>query len=104
MAYSDFFQQATRSESERDGRTPYPYQVHFAEDGSSPPPRPAPDRAGKTATAVLGWLWRLLHSGKPTPRRLVYCLPMRVLVEQSAREACGWIKNLDLEKKSRFTS
>jgi CRISPR-associated endonuclease/helicase Cas3 len=48
---------------------------------------------------VLGWLWQLLHGGEPTPRRLVYCLPMRVLVEQSEREACGWIRNLGPEAK-----
>src|SRR5207253_3313109 len=32
-----------------------------------------------------------------TPRRLVYCLPMRVLVEQSFREAERWIENLKLD-------
>lgn len=31
-----------------------------------------------------------------TPRRLVYCLPMRVLVEQSERAANRWIANLGL--------
>ena len=29
----------------------------------------APTGAGKTATAVLGWIWRYFHSGRPTPRR-----------------------------------
>jgi CRISPR-associated endonuclease/helicase Cas3 len=97
MTYPDFFQKATRSDGEPDGRTPYPYQIRFAESEQLHHLVRAPTGAGKTATAVLGWLWRLFHSGKPTPRRLVYCLPMRVLVEQSAREACGWVKNLNLE-------
>ncbi len=97
MKYADFFQQATRSESEPNGRIPFRYQERFA--GADPLHHlvRAPTGAGKTATAVLGWLWRLLHSGKPTPRRLVYCLPMRVLVEQSVREARKWLDNLSLD-------
>src|SRR5206468_2268225 len=34
-----------------------------------------------------------------TPRRLVYCLPMRVLVEQTVEAAERWLKNLDLQEK-----
>ena len=46
-----------------------------------------PTGTGKTATAILGWLWRRKH-GTPTQRveaghRLVFCLPMRTLVEQT---------------------
>jgi CRISPR-associated endonuclease/helicase Cas3 len=85
-----FFRQAT-------GRGPYPFQGRFAEAAELPHLLRAPTGAGKTATAVLGWLWRYFHSGKPTPRRLVYCLPMRVLVEQSEREAKGWIEALGLD-------
>jgi CRISPR-associated endonuclease/helicase Cas3 len=91
MIYREFFRTAT------DGRTPFPYQQRFAEADKLWQLVRAPTGAGKTATAVLGWLWRYLHSGKSTPRRLVYCLPMRVLVEQSARETRKWIKNLDLD-------
>jgi CRISPR-associated endonuclease/helicase Cas3 len=97
MLYVEFFQKATRSVSEPDGRSPYPYQGRFAEAEPIPHLVRAPTGAGKTAAAVLGWLWRLLHSGNPTPRRLVYCLPMRVLVEQSVKEAKAWINNLDLD-------
>src|SRR5271157_2454520 len=100
MTYLDFFQLATRSESEPDGRTPFPYQVRFAEAEPFWHLVRAPTGAGKTAAAVLGWLWRFLHSDKPTPRRLVYCLPMRVLVEQSEREARGWIRNLGQEAQA----
>lgn len=99
MNFRDFFQLATRSESEPDGRTPYPYQERFAEADLLCHMVRAPTGAGKTATAVLGWLWRYFHSGKPTARRLVYCLPMRVLVEQSQRESVCWIKNLDLTRQ-----
>jgi CRISPR-associated endonuclease/helicase Cas3 len=95
MTFREFFQLATRSESDPHGRSAYPYQERFAEDSRWHLVR-APTGAGKTATAVLGWLWRYRHGGEPTPRRLVYCLPMRVLVDQSAREACRWIENLGL--------
>ncbi len=48
-----------------------------------------PTGAGKTEGAVLGWLWRRRFAEeatrRATPRRLVYCLPMRVLVEQTVK-------------------
>src|SRR6185437_8326813 len=61
----------------------------------------APTGSGKTATAVLGWLWRRRH-GTPEQRaeagrRLVFCLPMRTLVEQTERAALTWRKNLGLD-------
>jgi len=93
MDFSGFFRKAT------DGREPYPFQECFAISDPIPHLVRAPTGAGKTATAVLGWLWRYFHSGKPTPRRLVYCLPMRVLVEQSERETRGWIDNLGMAEK-----
>ena len=92
LSFRSFF-----GEAYGDRRHPYPYQIRFAEAEDLPHLVRAPTGAGKTATAGLGWLWRLLHSGRPMPRRLVYCLPMRVLVEQSARELRQWIENLDLE-------
>ncbi len=88
MNFPDFFRTATRD------RDPYPFQERFADAPELPHLFRAPTGAGKTATAILGWLWRW-HSKRPeTPRRLVYCLPMRVLVEQSTREANGWIAAL----------
>lgn len=89
--FATFFRQAT-------GRDPYPYQGRFATAAVLPHLLRAPTGAGKTATAILGWLWRYFQSGKPTPRRLVYCLPMRVLVEQSKAAAEGWIAALLSEK------
>lgn len=49
---------------------------------------------GKTAAIVISWLYKRTGNDSATPRRLVYCLPMRVLVEQTAREARRWIENL----------
>ena len=31
-----------------------------------------------------------------TPRRLVWCLPMRVLVEQTQKNICDWLRNLNI--------
>jgi len=93
MTYTAFFHHATL-------QNPYPYQLRFAEADELHHLVRAPTGSGKTATAIVGWLWRL-KSGKPTPRRLVYCLPMRVLVEQTEQAARGWLKNLGLNEQIR---
>lgn len=93
MSFREFFAAACG-----DGRQPYPYQERFAEANPLPAVVGAPTGAGKTATVAIGWLWRRFHSGMPTPRRLVYCLPMRVLVEQSRKEIQNWVKNLGLQE------
>jgi CRISPR-associated endonuclease/helicase Cas3 len=90
-SFNEFFRTATG------GCGPYPYQQRFAEADPLPHLLRAPTGAGKTAAAVLGWLWRWRSQKPGTPRRLVYCLPMRVLVEQSERAAKEWIKNLGLD-------
>jgi CRISPR-associated endonuclease/helicase Cas3 len=93
-AFHEFFQRAMGGE-----RTvaPYPYQTKFATQATLPHLLRVPTSAGKTATVILGWLYRWQTRPKGTPRRLVYCLPMRVLVEQSEREARRWINNLGLD-------
>lgn len=72
-----------------------------------------PTGMGKTAAAILAWLWNRLHVPRaaafpehdnhragdrgpshPWPRRLVYCLPMRVLVEQTAHNVRTWLSRL----------
>lgn len=81
---------------------PFPYQRRFAEAYDLPQlVLHVPTGLGKTAMAVLRWLWRRrFHPDqavrKETPRRLVYCLPMRVLVEQARDNAVLWLRNLDL--------
>ena len=91
ISFDEFFRTATG------GQAPYPYQRRFAEADSLPHLLRAPTGAGKTAAAILGWLWRWISRKTDTPRRLVYCLPMRVLVEQSKGEAEKWIANLKLD-------
>lgn len=56
-----------------------------------------PTGLGKTAGVVLAWLYnRVALSRNDWPRRLVYCLPMRTLVEQTRDEAEKWLKAHDL--------
>lgn len=94
--YRDYFQCAT-------GVRPYPYQerLALAPVGEFPETLNASTGVGKTAAADLGWLFRRrFHPDKKiqqaTPRRLVYCLPMRVLVEQTYGNTCGWLDKLGL--------
>ncbi|HWQ40388.1 MAG TPA: CRISPR-associated helicase Cas3', partial [Burkholderiales bacterium] len=80
------------------GRTPFPYQRDLALSERLPELLEVPTGTGKTAAVVLAWLWRRRHArfGKATPRRLVYCLPMRVLVEQTRACVIRWLNNLGL--------
>ncbi len=65
-----------------------------------------PTGTGKTAAVILGWLYRRRFAGesvrKQTPRRLVYCLPMRTLVEQTQDATARWLKNLGLENEVKL--
>jgi CRISPR-associated endonuclease/helicase Cas3 len=80
--YAEFFTQLT-------GRQPFPYQAGLAE-GPWPDLLDVPTGLGKTAAAVIAWMYRRLRNDSETGRRLVYCLPMRVLVEQTIGEASCW--------------
>ena len=79
---------------------PFPFQARFATDGEIPGLVDVPTGLGKTAMAVLGWLWRRRFAADSvrtrTPRRLVYCLPMRTLVEQTRDNAKNWLEGLNL--------
>ncbi len=94
MIFEDFFTCAT-------GNHPYPYQSKLAEAAHTPTLLKIPTGAGKTEAAVLGWLYRRFqHPNQAvrdcTPRRLVYCLPMRTLVEQTIKRIESWLKNLGM--------
>ncbi len=93
MTYDAFFQQAIQLPGQAD---PFPYQARLAE-GPWPDLLDIPTGMGKTAAVTLSWLYKRQVLNDPnTPRRLIWCLPMRVLVEQTQREACRWLLNLDL--------
>ena len=92
MDYARFFGAAT-------GHEPYPYQAQVAERDGLPTLLRIPTGAGKTEAAILGWLYRYFHHPEPqvrsvAPRRLVYCLPMRTLVEQTEKRVKGWLEKL----------
>ena len=55
----------------------------------------APTGSGKTAGVALGWAAHRMHAPKTTPRRLVWCLPMRTLVEQTAEAVKRWFDKLN---------
>ena len=115
MKFGVFFQAAT------DHAGPFDYQRRLAygeQNGRTEtdwPSQPDPDGCrsrlvniptglGKTDAVVLAWLWNRLQgpngegkmkNGKNAwPLRLVYCLPMRTLVEQTRDNIRQWLLNL----------
>lgn len=92
--FRTFFGQATGPVS------PIPYQERLALDRNLPALLDVPTGLGKTAATILAWLWRRRFAEASvraeTPRRLVYCLPMRVLVEQTFTEAVKWLARVGL--------
>jgi CRISPR-associated endonuclease/helicase Cas3 len=89
-AFAEWFQKAT-------GNVPHPYQEALAMADQLPELVELPTGAGKTAAVVLAWLWRRRHGGRERrpPRRLIYCLPMRVLVEQTRDAIRCWLERLE---------
>jgi len=92
MTFEDFFRSAT-------GNKPYAYQSRLAGGDSGRACESLliniPTGLGKTAAVVMAWLWnRLARGDESWPRRLVYCLPMRTLVEQTQAEISKWTVNL----------
>ncbi|WP_425617512.1 DEAD/DEAH box helicase [Anatilimnocola sp. NA78] len=91
MKYPKLFKEAT-------GNDPYPYQLQLAIGEQLPVLLSVPTGVGKTAAVILGWLYRRCFAARKiseqTPRRLVYCLPMRSLVEQTKQCADAWLSKL----------
>lgn len=84
---------------------PFSYQERLAETEPFPSLLCVPTGTGKTEAAVLAWLWRRRFHPDPqvrsaTPRRLVYCLPMRVLVEQTHRRITEMLHRLSLDTET----
>lgn len=86
-----------------DNRKPYDYQQRLANEPCISRLISVPTGLGKTAAVVLTWLWNRQNKvafasvetiSSSWPRRLVYCLPMRTLVEQTRDEARKWIAEL----------
>ena len=84
-------------------RHPDAWQVALA---TAPWPRVliAPTGSGKTAAVTIGWAAHRLRSPEQTPRRLVWCLPMRTLVDQTADAVKKWFDRLttDMDGEGRL--
>ena len=88
-SFDEFFRSAT-------GRPPYTYQRALGELSNPPGVLQVPTGAGKTQALIVSWLYarRVRKAG---PRRLVYALPMRSLVEQTVEVARGIRECLGLD-------
>ena len=84
MDCSDIYRLALGGDKSPDG-----WQRRFATD-DWPDVLIAPTGSGKTAAVTLGWAAHRVRDPNATPRRLVWCLPMRTLVEQTAEAVRGW--------------
>lgn len=84
MNYATFFQALT-------GHAPFPYQndLHTSD---WPDLIDIPTGLGKTAAVGIAWLYRRMQNDENTPRRLIWCLPMRTLVEQTYESFTNWVE------------
>lgn len=87
MEFKDFFKKAT-------GYEPYSYQEKLAVE-ELPEFLCVPTGAGKTAAVIVSWLYRRHIKKEDLPRRLIYCLPMRTLVEQTHDVATEILEKLN---------
>ena len=76
------------------GMEPFDWQKKLA-NGHWPEVIIGPTGSGKTAGVTLGWMFHRLKCPKQTPRRLVWCLPMRTLVDQTKEVIESWLRSLD---------
>ncbi|HSH84608.1 MAG TPA: CRISPR-associated helicase Cas3' [Guyparkeria sp.] len=97
MTFRQLFECATS------GLTPYPYQQRLAEE-AWPELVDVPTGMGKTSAISMAWIfkrgWRTDGDHVPpdadTPRRLIWCLPMRVLVEQTEANVRQWLDRMGI--------
>jgi len=85
--FKDFFRAATKTAQEPQGREPYPYQIAFATGDSLPELLNVPTGVGKTATALLGWLYRRRVHPNEYVRRTTPTATGLLLANASARRA-----------------
>lgn len=99
--FERFFQAAFGGRDGSELLTPFSYQRRLALE-PWPDLLNVPTGLGKTAAVVLAWLWKRgwrtggnrVGPDDGTPRRLVLCLPMRVLVGQTETVVRDWLKQL----------
>lgn len=99
-SYGDFFHSIF-------GNKPFAYQEEIAKVNTDLPSLlNVPTGAGKTNAVLGAWLWRRLQNPETVGRRLIYCLPMRTLVEQTrevAKTALNNLVGLKIKTKDRQT-
>jgi CRISPR-associated endonuclease/helicase Cas3 len=90
ISYDDYFRIATGPGD----RAPFPYQRRLALSNEWPVMLDVPTGLGKTEAIVLAWLYRRQVDSQRTPRRLVYMLPQRTLLEQTVRRTQRLLESL----------
>lgn len=97
--FDSWFKQVTENE-------PLPYQRELATAGKLYRLLRIPTGLGKTQALLAAWLWRRRFAEPDvrhgTPRRLAYCLPMRVLVEQTRDVAIKMLERAGLASQVRI--
>lgn len=78
------------------GHAPHPWQAELGSDAAcSDRLIRIPTGLGKTLGVLAAWTYhRLIRADPAWPRRLVLCLPMRVLVEQTEAVVRAWLAGL----------
>ena len=104
--YSNFFQSLLPANRGRPLQ-PHPWQLALGRtaDCGSRLIR-IPTGLGKTEGVLGAWLYHAVYCRRADwPRRLLWCLPMRVLVEQTAERAASlidrWAATSDLQSEER---
>lgn len=88
--FGDWFERFT-------GHRPHGWQERLAMSPLDTRLIRVPTGLGKTAGVIGAWAWnRLDRSDRSWPRRLAFCLPMRVLVEQTAGCVREWLDRAGL--------
>lgn len=95
MSFESYFRQAASDHQSE--RSPHPWQVALADDATCTSRLiRIPTGLGKTLGVLGTWLWHRAERGDDAwPTRLVWCLPMRVLVEQTEAEVRSVLAKLD---------
>ncbi|PSR24350.1 MAG: CRISPR-associated helicase/endonuclease Cas3 [Sulfobacillus thermosulfidooxidans] len=100
MNYETFFKSAV-------GFTPYDYQVALAASSSLTGILHVPTGMGKTDAVITAWIWHRRFASPEiaatTPRRLVYCLPFRALVTQTAQRVEKILQQIGMDKDIRLS-
>jgi CRISPR-associated endonuclease/helicase Cas3 len=92
ITYEDWFRRITDD-------SPYPWQSSLGgEESCADRVLRIPTGFGKTAGTALAWLYNRCARGDARwPSRLVFCLPMRVLVEQTETALDEWVRKAKLD-------